>query len=104
MIEKFEEVTKLNESIDGALTVLQGLPETSDEYEKVVDQLAKLMKIKSQIVETHLKVSENEKPDRISKDTLAVIGANLVGIAMIIGYERANIIASKALGFIMRSR
>lgn len=52
--------------------------------------------------ELELKQSEAEKPDRVSKETLAVIGANIAGIVMILGYERANVIASKAFSLIMR--
>jgi hypothetical protein len=47
---------------------------------------------------------EIEKPDSISKDTLAIIGANLAGIALILGYERLNIITSKAIGFVNKLR
>ena len=161
MIEKFDEIEKLDEAIDGALTQLQNHQETSPEFAKIADQLTKLIKIKEiltnlslkvydahqsehefntknamegrqfdlKLKEQHLKADElaarrtevedtytlrkrelelkeeeSRKPDRITKDTLAVIAANIGGIAMIIGYERANIIASKALGFIMRSR
>lgn len=43
-----------------------------------------------------------EERRRISSDTLALIAANLGGILIIIGYERVNVIASKAIGFIMR--
>jgi len=51
-----------------------------------------------------LKMSEIDKPDRVSKDTLAIIGANIAGIVLILGYERLNIITSKALGFANKLR
>lgn len=54
--------------------------------------------------ELDMKKSEAEKPDRISKETWAAIGANLAGIVLILGHERANVIASKALGFVLKSR
>jgi septal ring factor EnvC (AmiA/AmiB activator) len=44
------------------------------------------------------------KPDRLSKDTLAIVAGNIAGIMLIIGYERVNVIASKALAFVMKSR
>lgn len=40
----------------------------------------------------------------VSPDTLAMIAGNIAGIVLIIGYERVNVIASKALGFVMRTR
>lgn len=54
--------------------------------------------------EVTLKEEEAAKPDRVSKETLAVIGANLAGIAAILLHERVNVIASKALGFIKNVR
>ena len=57
------------------------------EYASTVDQLTKLYALK-------------ETPCRLSPDTLATIAANLLGIALIVGYERANVMTSKATGFI----
>jgi hypothetical protein len=54
--------------------------------------------------ELDMKLQDLEKPDRVSKETWAVISANLAGIVMIIAHERVNVIASKALSFIMRAR
>lgn len=52
--------------------------------------------------EIDLKQQEFEKPDRVSKDALVAAAASIAGIVIIIGYERVNIIASKALGFVLR--
>ena len=38
----------------------------------------------------------------IKPDTLALIGGNLAGILMILYYERADIITSKAINFVLR--
>jgi hypothetical protein len=54
--------------------------------------------------ETNLKIKDVVTPDRVSKDTLAIIGANLAGIVLIIGYEKFNVVTSKALGFIQKLR
>ena len=51
-----------------------------------------------------LKQREIDNPWRPSADTLAIIGANIVGIVMILGHERANVIATKALGFVSKLR
>jgi hypothetical protein len=40
----------------------------------------------------------------VSKDTLAIVGANIAGIALILSYERMNVVASKALSFITKLR
>lgn len=53
-------------------------------------------------VEVESKKDEIARRKRVSPETLALIAANLTGIIVIIGYERANVIASKALGFVNR--
>lgn len=54
--------------------------------------------------EIDLKEREAEKPDRVSMETWALIGANLVGIVAVLGYEKFNVVASKAFPLIMKSR
>jgi len=71
-------------------------PETKD-YADTVDQLNKLYKLR----EVDHKIDASKS---VSKDTLAIVGANLAGIVLIIGHERINVIASKALGFVMKLR
>lgn len=195
LIERFDEIEKLDAAIDAAFTSLAGHEPKSDEYAKIVDQITKLTKIKeiignlklkafdseakkadSQSVlelkdrelqhkieedlelrsfrtnelelkekdlqlktnelehkktvheddrdlksrelgirghdseqslklkeeELALKRVESEKPDRVSADTWAMVGANLAGILLIVGYERVNVIASKAIGFVLK--
>jgi hypothetical protein len=45
-----------------------------------------------------------EKHSIVSKDALLNVGANLLGILMIIKHEHVNVITSKALGFVIRAR
>lgn len=42
------------------------------------------------------------RASRVSPDTVAMIAANLAGIVMILTHERTHVIASKALGFLLR--
>lgn len=41
---------------------------------------------------------------KISPDTLLIVGANLLGILLILNHERLDIISTKALGFVIRGR
>ena len=41
---------------------------------------------------------------RVSPDTILVVAGNLLGIVLILTYERGNVIATKALGLIIRGR
>lgn len=43
-------------------------------------------------------------PSPVSKDTLVTVGANLLGIMLILKHEWAHPITSKALGFVIRPR
>lgn len=63
----------------------------SDEYAAAVDKIAKLHKLET-----------DEKSSRVSKDTLATIGANLVGIVMILKHEELAIITTKAMSLVMK--
>ena len=84
---------KLQYAIDIVLEQMALVDSRSDEYAKMTEQLTKLYKLK-----------EMETPKPVSADTLAIIAGNLAGIVLIIGHERAHIVTSKALGFVMKLR
>lgn len=84
-----EKQSKLDATIENVHDELTTLDVNSEAYSAGVDQLIKLYSIQN-----------SQKPDRVSKDTLAIIAGNLAGIAMIAGYERTHIITTKAIAFI----
>jgi hypothetical protein len=45
-----------------------------------------------------------KKSPSVSRETLVTVGANLLGILLIIKHEDVNVITSKALGFVIRVR
>lgn len=83
------EKSGLDQAIEKVLHEMKSFSSEDDEYAKMVDQLEKLYALK-----------DTEKPDRVSRDTLAIIAANLIGIVLIVGYESKNIVTSKALNFL----
>lgn len=83
----------LETAIENVLGEMQGYSADSDEYAKMADQLEKLYKLK-----------EIDKPERIKPDTLAIIAGNLAGIILIVGHERANVVSTKALNFLLKLR
>jgi hypothetical protein len=89
MFKKSEIETKIDEEI---LRVLEDMKEEdekdSEAYGRMVDQMVKLQELRHK--------------GGISKETLATIGANLAGIIVILGHERANVIASKAFGLVKK--
>jgi hypothetical protein len=75
------------------LTELGSLQRNSQEYAKMlgnVERIHGLMDIR--------------KPSPVSRETLLTIGANILGILLIIKHEDVNVITSKALGFVIRVR
>lgn len=88
-----EEKTKLEDAIDRVLEHMEDESPDSDEYAKMADQVVKLYALK-----------EVDVKKRVSPDTLAIIAGNLAGIVMIVGYERAHIVTSKAIGFLLKLR
>lgn len=85
----------LEEELERAITSLRGSLTDSEEYAKMLTAVERL----------HELLEEEHTPTNfVSKDTLAVVGANLLGIFMIIKHESVNVITSKALSFVIRPR
>jgi hypothetical protein len=92
-VPKPTESTGLDKVIEDLLSEMAGVGAETPEYDAMSSQLVKLMHLKSDI-----------GPKRVSPDVRATIMANLAGILVIVGHERAHILTSKALGFIMKLR
>lgn len=83
----------LNGEIDRVLKEIQDHKPNTDPYTAACNNLEKLYKMKTA-----------EKQTRLKADTVVTVVANLLGIGMIVGFERANVVTSKALGFVMKPR
>lgn len=79
--------------IDDALYQLKGINVDSDEYTEIMNQISELYRLKEKTSTKH-----------VSPDTLAIIVGNLAGIVLILGYERAHVVTSKALSFVIKPR
>lgn len=87
------EKTALDEQIEDLHAQLQTEVPGTDEFDHRLAALEKLYKIKS------------AQPDnRVTADTKAVIAGNLAGILLILNFERVNVVTTKALGFVLKSR
>jgi hypothetical protein len=83
----------LERAVNKALSELNVHETGSEEYVKTLDAIVKLHKMK-----------QDEKPSSISKDTLTVVLANLLGILLIIKHESVNVVTSKAFGLLLKPR
>lgn len=91
--EVSEDDKKLDAAIDRVLHEMENTNGDSEEYSRLTDQLSKLYKIKRE-----------DPKDRVSKDTLAVVAGNLLGIVVIVNHERLNVITTKALNFVLKTK
>jgi hypothetical protein len=93
-LKKPKEPTDLDVVIQRVLVHMEHINPDTPKYNELSTQLVKLYKLRA----------ETEPRMRVSADTWALIGANLAGILIVVGYEHGHVITSKALGFISKLR
>ena len=89
---KPEEV-ELTDAIRMVHTRMKVVGPDSEEYTKPIAHLESLMEMKSQ--------SRSTRP---SADTVLAVAGNIVGILVIVAYEREHVLASKAINFVMKAK
>lgn len=94
---KPHEDTDLEKLITKHIESMDGLGSETEDYTAQAANLKVLMEVRQ--LEDQI-----EKPSRPSADTLALIAGNLAGIALILSFEKANVITSKGLSFIMKPK
>lgn len=85
------------EALDELITTIESkmqiLEPNQAEYEKLLEHLGRLYGLRA-----------IERPKKVSRDTWAIAGTNLIGIAAVLLFEPTRVITSKAFGMIMRPR
>lgn len=87
------DTSDLDEAIARLMIVLSTKDPESEEYSKLLESIERLYALKKDYL-----------PTRVSADAVFAVVGNLLGIAVIVGYEQKHVITSKALGFIMKSK
>jgi hypothetical protein len=54
------------------------------------------------VLERLYELKAKDRPPRISHDTLLTVGGQLLGILVIVGYERSHVMMSKGLSLLKR--
>jgi hypothetical protein len=88
MLGKFRkdpEPNALDDQIDAVLAEMAKTTISSEEYAKLLRLLERLNALKTE-----------DRPKPISRDQWLAAGVHLGGILIIVGYERVNVITSKA--------
>jgi hypothetical protein len=80
--------------IEKLISEMSGYDASDEDYTKMAANLKVLLEAKA----------VEPKPERINPNVLATIGANLVGIVLILAFEKKNVITSKSLSMVMKPR
>jgi hypothetical protein len=89
MFTRDKEPSRLEKAIERTQQELANEPVLSDEYAEILERMSKLHRMKT-----------DETSSPVSKDTLAIIGANLLGILIIVKHEHLNVITTRAMNMI----
>lgn len=84
----------LDSVIENLISEMAGYDPGDEVYTKAAANLKVLMEAKA---------AEPKQP-AVSPDTLAVVAANIVGIVMILAFEKNGIITSRAFSLVTRTR
>lgn len=88
-----KEDSVLDDPIEMVLQKMETAGPESSEYPVYLSELEVLVRLK-----------RDEKSNRISPDTMAIVLGNLLGILIIVGYEHGHVFGSRAQNFILRTK
>lgn len=89
----------LNDILNGMLINTSGY---SDEDK--VKQKERIVKDQERLNYINDILEDNQTKMVITPDTLLIVTANIVGILLVLNYEKLDIVSSKALSFILKAR
>lgn len=88
-----DEKRSLNRQIDAVLDGMDRVDVTSNEYRKLMKLLERLTDIK-----------KKTRREPVSRNTIALIAGNLLGIVIIITYEQTHVMTSRGFSHIIRPK
>ena len=109
---------KLLDEINRIYTEMCGRNPSEDEYEKLMNRLAKLCELRGnelkrevevtkvdvELTRTKTELEKVKQGHRINPNDLISAATNLIGIGLILNHEKLNVISTKALGFVKKLR
>jgi hypothetical protein len=87
------EPTDLDRAITAVHARMYKLDLDDDEYPTLLSHLERLEKLKNE-----------ERSKQISRDTMVIVGGQLLGILVIVAYESRHVMTSKALDFVQKTK
>ena len=99
MLKKFfrkrDKRTKLEMEIDDVLEYMHVLSPTNEKYKEVSENLERLHK---------MKMAEKPVKSRVSPDVIVTVTGSIFTVGAILWHEKADVITTKALGFVLKGR
>jgi hypothetical protein len=96
--KKEDEAHPLDESIRYLISEIEGMSDNAENQRtNAVESLRILMELRNAD-----KAEKRKLP--VSPDVLTAAGAHILGIAMILGFEKRNVLTSKAMQFVPKIR
>lgn len=95
--EDEEEGHILDEPINNLIAAIAGMDEGEEKYTAAINDLKTLMELRNRDYDL------DAKP-LVNPDVLVAAGAHILGIVLILGFEKANVITSKSLNFVPKIR
>jgi ATP phosphoribosyltransferase regulatory subunit HisZ len=86
----------LDETIENHISELAGLTAGDEAHNNAVSSLKTLMELRT--------ADKAARKPTVSPDMMASVAGHLVGISMILGFEKANVLTSKSLTFVQKIR
>jgi hypothetical protein len=83
----------LNNVIMRVLSEMETYGPDSEEYPTMLAYLERLSRVQTE-----------DRPRRVSPDTMATVAGNLCGILVIVAYEQRHVMTSKGLSFVMKPK
>ena len=92
-----DDTHQLDGVIAGLIDEIDSMPIGDENYAPAIESLRVLMEARTADKAAKTKLT-------VSNDVIVQAVTHLLGIGMILGFEKANVITSKALGFVPRTR
>lgn len=86
----------LQEAINNLYSELAGHDANTEEYDSITDQIVKLMELQNK-----LQTSKSWKP---SPDAMIGAASSILGIVLILNYEKLGIVTTKAINFVRQTK
>lgn len=82
-----------DQEVTRVLTKIEEYDPESEQYKAAVQNLKTLCEARAQ-----------KSSKTITADTVLLVAANLIGILLVLNYERMDVVTSKAMNFIIKSK